>query len=138
MQLYIYLLHVTQRSAEDDGTAVPSTFIDYDDARSRIPDTTRPSGHCSRITPDGTCKRLGTPLPTGENTASPEDGFSLGRKFRLTRVQPRPTTLAVATSINLVSQPPFAGSRTFYCPNQDKPCVFLHHSSGPGHATLIH
>jgi hypothetical protein len=78
----------------------PTTMTHTREYRTLLPH----SGHCSRTTPDGTCKHLCTVSPLGENSTAPEDSFSLSRKLHLARAWPRPTSLAVATNSPRIPQ----------------------------------
>jgi hypothetical protein len=77
-----------------DGTLVPYTFTNYDDACSRITATAPHTDYCTWTTPNGTCTCLGTTSPSGGNSASSEDGLVLRRRLRLARARLRPTALA--------------------------------------------
>jgi hypothetical protein len=102
------------------------------------------TGHCSSIRPLF-LNNSGWDMQTSRHTLTHgrEHRFTWRRLQPWEKISPHPSSasanyLGSSHQYKPCVSAPFAGSRTFYCPNQDKPCVFFHHSSGPGHATLIH
>lgn len=95
MRRYEYLLHVTPQSTKDDGTAVSSSFTDYNDARPRIPDSSPPlrSLFSNKLWMGHTTSRhsltLERELRLARSWLRPQE------ELRLTQAQSRPTVLAI-------------------------------------------
>jgi hypothetical protein len=66
------------QSTEDDGTAVPYTFIVYDDAHPRILGNAPPLQVTDLNNSGWDMRRLGTAPASGENSALPKSVSALG------------------------------------------------------------
>lgn len=128
MQRYEYLLRVTPQSTKDDGTAVSSSFTDYNDARPRIPDSSPPLRSLFS-------NKLWMGHATSRHSLTLERELCLARSWlrpreelRLTQAQSRPTVLAIAHCCRLPANP--ARDHSGYCSDHSlHDCMSRHRPS---------